>query len=294
MPFTPSENQTTDVTDDEVDALMSKYGNDADGPTPSDPIEGEQVAPEVATVAAPVVPVAPPKEQEYEYNYKGRLIKEPLSMILKRASQGYDYAQTMNEVKQQREQAQEMASNYEPIDTWVRDNPDKWEKLQSVIQAEKDGYGDLPADHPLLQRLTKFEGVIDKYEKKLKAEETSKEDNALDTEIKSIQEKYKDLDWVSVGDNGRAREQNVLSHANLHGFKTFKAAFLDLYHDDLIKGAETRAREQFAAQKEKQSKTGLLSAKLSAPKIGDGLTKPTKQTKSYPSTEEILTELGIS
>ena len=31
--------------------------------------------------------------QEYEYTASGRTIKEPIEMILKRASQGYDYAQ---------------------------------------------------------------------------------------------------------------------------------------------------------------------------------------------------------
>jgi len=312
MAFIPHEDdkKTDEVSDAEVDELMAKFGMDNDGPTvvsdddestqelqaepdPAPQVVAEKTAqpPVQQKVADPVAAAA--KEQEFEYNYKGRMIREPLSMILKRASQGYDYSQQMASINQRSESLNQLESTYKPIDEWVRANPDKWERLQAVVKAEQQGYGDLPPDHPVLNKLNKFESVIEEITKERQAAKYKQEDEALDAEIKSIQEKYKDLDWTSVDANGRTREQNVLAHANENGFRTFKTAFLDLYHEDLLKSAETRAREQFAAQKEKQSKTGLLNAKASAP-AGLNLTQPKKNTKSYPGTSEILEELGIT
>lgn len=307
MGFIPHEDSQNDVSDAEVDELMEKFGmNDSDGPSISkdDDSVTEQTTeqettptveqtPPVAQAAPVKTPVEQAKEQEFEYNYKGRMIREPLSMILKRASQGYDYSQQMASINQKAESIGQLESQYKPIDEWVRANPDKWEKLQSVIKAEQQGYGDLPADHPILQKLSQFESVIEEIKQEKIAAKEAKEDQELNAEIKSIQEKYKDLDWKSVDANGRDRAQSVLAHAVEHGFRTFKTAFLDLYHEDLLRSAETRAREQFAAQKEKQSKTGLLTAKQLAPTVGKNLTQPKKNTKSYPGTNEILQELGI-
>lgn len=295
------EDKGFDVSDAEVDELMEKFGSDSDsGPTVLE-TESENAAPVVDTEAsadAPVVqdapkPAAPAPEAEFEFNHNGQMVKAPLSKILKWAQQGYDYPQKMADINRQRQELTGLEDTYKPIDEWVRANPDKWGKLQQVIEAENQGYGDLPPDHPVVQKLSKFESFVSEVEKERQEAKFQKEDKELEIEIQSIREKYKDLDWSTVDENGRDRALNVIAHANKHGFRTFKTAFLDLYHDDLVKSAETRAREQFQAAKEKQTKTGLL-AKQAPSASSANLSAPKKNTKSYPTTEEILKEIGIS
>ena len=301
MGFTPHENQNEEVSDAEVDALYEKFGQETDGPTISE--DTQEIASATPDVTETLVsdpqltknqetvtkPATPQLEPEHEFSFNGQTIRAPLSKILKWAQQGYDYPQQMAKINQRSAEITGIEQTYKPIDEWVRANPDKWERLQAVIHAEQQGYGDLPADHPVLKKLQEVDSFISELKNEKLTAQHRQEDQALDQEIKSIQEKYKDLDWASVDADGRTREQKVLSHASQHGFKTFKTAFLDLYHEDLIKSAETKARESYAATKEREKKSGLLG-KSQALDL-----KPAQKTKTqnYESTESILRELGI-
>lgn len=281
----------TPQLDPELEALANEA--DYDGPTmPSeDPVEtapAEPEAPEAPAAekqAAPTPPAA--AEPTYEITHNGRQIKATLSQVLKWGQQGYDYNQRMAEFKKQQEAVSAIEGKYKPIDEWVAANPDKWERLQAVIKAEQEGHGDLPA--PVLQKLERFESIVNELQKERDAAKAKADDEALEREVQSFREKYKDLDWTSVDADGRTREQKVYAHAVEHGFKTFKSAFLDLYHDELVTFADTKARESLAKEKERNAKTGLLSKGAPAPK----LSAPQQKTKNYDSTESILKELGL-
>lgn len=259
--------------------------------------------------ATPTAPEAQPQaEPEYEYEWSGQKIKAPLSQLLKKASMGHDYAQKMGELNKQREQftqeyklSQQLKEQFGPVDEWVRANPQKWEKLQAVIEAEKAGHGDLDVNHPLFQELQHLKRQLNEaimptiqsmQEEKTRIQHEA-EDKALNDEIQSIREKYKDLDWATLDEHGRSREMRVLKHASENGFKTFKSAFFDLYHDDLEKRAEERGKGSVANEKAKQAKTGLLG-KVQAPT--PSLTKAANtKNKSYNDlTREALEELGLS
>lgn len=285
-----------DVSDTEVDELMSKFGDEADGPSPmqveEEVTETQEAKPvETAKAETPKAEAKPEQNvnQEFEFVHNGKPIKAPLSQIIKWAQQGYDYPQKMAEFNKHRESIQALESSYKPIDEWVRANPDKWEKLQAVIQSEKEGYGDLPADHPILQKLNQYDQFINEVKTERETAKTKQEDQELDQEVQSIREKYKDLDWATVDDSGRTREQRVYAHAVENNIRKFKTAFLDLYHEDLLTAAETRAKEQLAANKERQAKSGLLPNKA-APAT---LSAPKTNGKHYPTTDEILAEMGI-
>lgn len=247
------------------------------------------------------------KEPEYEYEWSGQKIKAPLSQLLKKASMGHDYAQKMAEFNKQRESfthekklSEQLKEQYGAVDEWVKGNPDKWEKLQAVIEAEKAGHGDLDVNNPLYKELQGLkqqlnEAILPTIEQ-IKEEKTriqhESEDKALESEIKSIREKYKDLDWSTLDENGRSREMRVLQHASQYGFKTFKSAFFDLYHEDIEKRANEQGRIAVQNDKAKQIKTGLLGTSQ-APK--QNLFKATNtKNKSYNElTREALEELGI-
>lgn len=252
------------------------------------PVETKQAAPVAIAPKTPVVPEAK-VDQHFEFTVNGRQVKAPLSQIIKWAQQGHDYPQRMAELNKQRESILAMEKSYKPIDEWVRNNQDKWEKLQAVIKAEQQGVGSELPPH-ILQTLQKYDQKFQELEQEKQAAKHKQEDSQLDQEIQSIREKYKDLDWATADIYGRsAMEVKVLEHASQNKFRNFKTAFLDLYHDDLLKAAETRGKEQLAATKERQAKTGLLPVKSAAPE----LKRPQSKGKHYQSTHEILEELGL-
>jgi hypothetical protein len=302
MAFPQEQIEDPELSDTDVDNLYDSIYEKKDGPTIiDDPVEGGEQGngqtpptPQAQPQTTPPVQAQTPPttEAEHAFTWNGREIKAPLSQILKWASQGYDYPQKMAEINKLKEQLTPLEQQYKPIDEWVKNNPDKWEKLQAVIHAEKEGITDLPPNHPLLQKLSKFESFMTQMEQEKEIAEQKAWDQKLDQEIQSIQEKYKDLDWKTVDQEGRNRVQNVLLHANQNGHRSFKSAFLDLYHEDLVKSAETKALEQFNANKERQSKAGLLATKQ-APTKG-ALSNYYDKNKSYEAlAREALDELGI-
>jgi hypothetical protein len=296
---TPQEEHDFGVTDNEVEDLYNKFGSDeVDGPSVAADAEEETPLETSATpkaeeteAKAPAperIKAEAPPELEYEFTHNGKPIKAPLSKILKWAQQGYDYPQRVAELNKQRETIHALEQQYRPIDEWVQNNQDKWDKLQAVIKAEQEGTVDLPPQ--VVEKLNKYDQYFKQLEERELQAKVQAEDQALDQEIKSIQDKYKDLDWVSIDDSGRTREQKVLAHAAEQGFKTFKSAFLDLYHEDLLNLRETKAKEELAAKKERDSKQGLLAKQ--APKT----VQRSKQSngKAYPDTADILEEFGIN
>lgn len=280
-----------DVTDEEIDRLVGDAEHD--GPTMPDETPEAVESVEAAPVQAPepVAPAAPPPEPLHEFTHNGRAIKAPLSQILKWSSQGYDYSQKMASFNKEREAITAMEGQYKPIDEWVRANPDKWDRLQAVIKAEESGAVDLPP--AVAEKLHKLEQFVQETQKERDETKQRAADEALDREVQSFREKYKELDWTSVDPiDGRTREQKVYAHAAEHGLTTFKTAFFDLYHEDLVKSAETRARESFAKEKERNVKAGILPSK-GAPASTKLSQAPQTKTKNYQDTESILKELGI-
>jgi hypothetical protein len=295
------QNAAPNEEEEDWDALYESLTN----PEPSEPIVESKPAPQA--VAAPTEQAKPAPEPEYEYTWSGQKIKAPLSEVLKKASMGHDYAQQMAKFREERQSfetertlSQKLREEYDPIDKWVRSNPDKWEKLQAVIQAEKDGHGELDVNHPLFQKYQSLEKTLnEKILPTIEAQENEKirlkneaEDKALDDEIKAIRDKYKDLAWDSVDEHGRSMEVRVVKHAAENGFKSFRAAFLDLYHDDLEKRAEERGKGTVVNERLKQAKTGLLG-KTAAPTQGLKKAADIKQKSYNDLTAEALEELGL-
>lgn len=297
------ENSSPDVTENDNEDFDALYDSimEPNGDGPSVEAQPEKVQ-------APVESTQAQAEPEHEYTWNGQKIKAPLSEILKKAGMGHDYAQKMqehnrsvNEWKEKLTLSEQLEEKYGSVDQWVRTNPDKWEKLQAIIQAEKAGHSDLDVNNPLFQELQSLKRqlneqilpTIQETQQEKTRLQYEAEDKALASEIQSIQEKYKDLDWATKDEHGMSLEMRVLKHAAANGFKTFKSAFLDINHDDLMKRAEERGKTSIANERAKQVKSGLLG-KTSAPTQGMQKATNIKQKSYADLTKEALDELGIS
>lgn len=284
------QNQTDDI-DALYDSIMNGSREDAGLNT------------EKTQTAASTPPPSSEPPSEFEFQWNGKQIKADREKVLKWASQGYDYSQKMAEFNRRMQEvdgryskAEELYNKYGAVDEWVQQNQDKWEALQKAISgAEASGASPelLQKLHALEAKLNESSKFIDTIKEREELERQAKEDSELDAEIKSIQEKYKDLDWNTANEEGKTLEYRVLEHADKNRINSFKAAFHDLMHDELVKLAEMRGRETLTKERQAKQSQGLLG-KTEAPKAG--LTKPTGlKKKSYDDlAREGLEELGIT
>jgi hypothetical protein len=247
---------------------------------------------------------AAPAVDEFTFNWNGKEIKAPREKALQWAQQGYDYAQKMAEFNRRhsefeniRKEHDQRFSIYQTIDDYAKQNPEWWNQIQQAYQARKQGgsAGDDSSAVPdwVNQKLNQYDQFIHSLKEKEAAQQRASEDSHLDSEIKSIRETYKDLDWDSPNETGMGLEQRVLDHALKNGIQSFRAAFRDYNHEHLVKLAEDRAKENTNKELQKRTKQGLLG-QSSTPKKGIQPAEGVKNKSWNELEREALAELGIA
>lgn len=265
-------------TDEELDAYAEGQDNGNSGPTKGD-------------VQAPAVDKSAPVE--YEYMARGKTIKEPLDQILKRASQGYDYAQLLNDFNKKQmdfdSRSKEFDSrygHYTNIDKWAQQNPQQWQYIQSQYQSQfqqqqgnrpqVDQFGQTvpsqggqsapdPRYQQLESKLSEHDKFISERQAQESADKMAKEDETLKKDVESIRKEYSYLDFDTPDESGKSLYFKVLEHARDIGVTNFRVAFRDFNHDKLLKLAEERGKEKIASDTVKKTKLGLVSGKQTPP-----------------------------
>lgn len=275
----------------DVDALL------AQADAPQEPIPMGQ--------PAPVEPVSQ-EPQYFEYTANGKQVKEPLDMVLKRASMGYDYAQKMEQFKAEKAeierlaaQAKESESRWSQFDQYAREHPE-WADHVHKLWEQRDQYShaNLDPEDPVVQQLGSLRGELQQvleWKNQLSEQqrqlEVTAQDNQLKQDILGLREAYRDrIDFDSTDVNGYSLEARVLDHAVKHSFPTFQAAFRDYYHDELMKIAAETGKERVGQAVQQKTRDGLLRVSSTPPK------KPTptgyRKGQSYNEiADEILQEL---
>lgn len=286
----PELEQSQDI---DVDALMAQVeSGDETNASPPAPTEAAATQPTQAEI------------QEMEITWSGKPIKAPVDRIKQWASQGYDYAQKMAEFKQQQsafERSQKefepLKSRYSEIDEYAKQNP-QWlehvnQQYMSAIgraQAEGAPNSDIQALKQELQELKSFKEEITTERTTVKQQQ---DDQKLDGEIRSIQDKYKDLDWKTPNSEGKTMETQVLEFGIQNGIKNFEQAFKLFNHDSLISLHAAKAKEEQVRNKQAQTKAGLLGSTPAPTKQFERVSNI--KNKSYNDlTREALEELGLS
>jgi two-component sensor histidine kinase len=203
---------------------------------------------------------------EFEIEWNGRKIKAPVDKLTKWASQGYDYSQRMEQFRKEQARHNEMIQaydKYKKVDEYVQKDPQWWSFV------EEQWNNRLANEDPTLRRvqaiveekLAPVQSLLQQQEEQAKQAQIQQEDSALTQDIKSIRERYSDLDFDTPDVEGKSLELKILEHATSHKFPTFKSAFLDFYHDQLEKRWEARGREALSKDVEKRQKLGLSATK---------------------------------
>lgn len=238
----------------------------------------------------------------------GKTVKETLEMLKKRASMGYHYAQRMEALKAREAEINGSAEKFKSLQRWqeyndfAEKNPawakhveQSWEQREALLQSQGAEDPNSPL-HAELNSVKQQLGEVSQFLGSLKAEreqqQRASEDTALNSEIKSIRERYPDTDFDLADETGKSLEYRILEHAASNGIKSFKTAFHDFYHDHLIKMREDKAKESVLREQQKNKKAGIIGV-TDAPTKGLNRVQNTR-AKSYDQlAQEAMAELGL-
>lgn len=219
------------------------------------------------------------------------------------AQQGYDYAQRIAELKAEREafereraELQSNVSRYSEVDRFARENPEWWDHVEQSY-AQRDQQGIDPSLQKIIQPLQSEISELKKFyndvQRARQEEEAARADAALNEEIATVKKAYSDVDFSVVDRSGQSLEDAVIAHANANGIPSFKAAFLDYYHDNLTKLYETRGRQAVEQDLAQRQKTGLLG-QTQAPVTSKAQPTSTRGRSYDDLMREAMDELGIA
>lgn len=305
--MTLNESNNTELSDEQMDDLVAGIDKPRNSEIPMhDPKEGADGKEKDPKEASEKV-----KEEFFEFSHNGKQVKATRDQLVRWAQQGINYPQRAQELNaQQSKWAQDKAkydkeyAEYKKIDEWAKQNPDQWTRLQQSYQQVVSGQptqtpGQAPAydpHSPVIQRLQsqiqEMAPIVQEFQNERAQSKVKAEDTALEGEIQSIREKYKDLDWNTLNDRGMSDlEYRVLEHAQKTGIPSFAVAFRDLLHDELMQKASTQAKLNVSTGIQNRSRLGLLDN--SSPKQNriEAAKKPMRETSYEDIMDEIRGEL---
>ncbi len=210
-------------------------------------------------------------EQMFEYQALGQTRKEPLSLILKRASQGYDYATKQDELKQQNASAESrlaeantLHEKYAQIDEYARENPewyDHWSQAYENRQTDPNQQGQQPQVDfsPVMEKITALENDFKGVQEHVTQQKQSTEDSKYWDEMKAINKEFPDVDFSQSDESGKTLEYKILQHAQELGIGSFRVAFRDFYHDNLKTRMNEQAKQDIIAKDKENRKKGIVS-----------------------------------
>lgn len=239
---------------------------------------------------------------EFEFTWNGKQIKAPQDKMTKWASQGYDYAQKMQDFNQRQAEFDKRSqglesklSRYGEVDQFATKNPDWWAHVEKSWQERQQA---LDPSNPIAGELSQIKNDVNEikqFKEQLALEREQarirQEDEQLDNQIQEVKKQYSYLDWSSVDADGKTLDTRVIEHASNNGINSFKAAFLELNHDHLMQLAESRARESSTKERQLQSKLGLLG-RTPTPRKGLTVAENVKSKSYNDLTQEALAELN--
>lgn len=211
--------------------------------------------------------------EKIEYDWNGKKIVENLDMIKKRASMGYDYAQKMALINQEREKYKGYDQKLSQLERWqqyndyAEKNPEwakhveeAWNSRQNVGQSAQEQIN--PVIQTLQERLASVEALKDEWLSEKQKVQQAGEDKQFVSEIEATGKKF-GVDLTQSDEQGRTLEYRtleVMREMGLDGSKPghFEMAFKHMYFDNLMGKNRDAAKEQAAKQTLEMKKAGIL------------------------------------
>lgn len=242
-----------------------------------------------AAAQAPEAPTWNGQEWEFEWNGK-KIAPESRDKAKIWMSQGYNYsqragelnqthAQRMAEVERVQREAQELQERFAPykqVDEYAAKNKEWWDHVNQAFQ-KRDTFGMDPklaeVVAPLREELGSLKQILtaqqDAAAEATARAEIEQADKQLDADVDQIRKSHPNIDLSARDESGETLERRVLQHAHENGIRSFRAAFRDYLHDELVVQSKAETKLQAVRGAQAQAKAGIL-----------GTTKvPTKELK---------------
>lgn len=238
----------------------------------------------------------------------GKEVQEDLQTILKRASQGYHYAQRMNQLntsekewQEKVQQAQAMQEKWSKFDEYARQNPDWYNHWENAWQNRNNPVGDASNDMEgqpdsrlqalLDEKLKPVQEFIQSQEQVKAQQALQQEDRELEDQIQKVRKEYNDIDFDRTNpENGKSLEYEVLEFGIQNGIKDFNVAFKAYYHDKLVERSLQRAEEEKAKKLQDQNRNGIIGQRSTPGKSA----APSLKGRSWEDVNRLAAqELGI-
>lgn len=231
------------------------------------------------TPAAQEAPAWNGEEWAFEVNGK-RIIPDSKEKMRLWLGGGYNYAQRLGELNKtfaqkqaefeaKERQYREIEQRYSPyaeVDKYAQENKEWWEHVQQAWKSREMPQG---LDPKLAQVLNPLQEKIGTLEQLLTSQQQAaqqaqleaqihEEDDALAQEIESVRKQHPDIDLSARDESGETLEIRVLKHAQEIGTRSFRAAYRDLLHDQLVVQKQAASKLQAVRSTQAQAKAGVL------------------------------------
>lgn len=270
-----------EINAEELVQNIEKYGS-ADGAPKETPETVEAPSTEAAPTETPGFSFKT-AEDLYKHKLKyaadgGKEVEEDIQTILRRAGQGYHFAQKMNQLNTERSEweqkvkaAQEKEEKWGRFDEYAKQNPQWYQHWENAWQnrgqnlaepGASEGNIDQRINALLEERLKPVNELLSHHEEQKLRERVQTEDRQLDEAVKSIRAKHPDIDFDATDpESGKSLEFKVLEFGAQNGIKDFGVAFRAFYHDELVKREREKAKDEFAKNRQAQTKAGIVDPK---------------------------------
>jgi len=213
-----------------------------------------------------------------KYTANGKEISEPIETVLKRASQGYNYAQRMAEIKAQEaqwqkqlEESKSLADKYREIDEYARQNPDWFNHWNNAYQNRSQGFSNSPEQTGfdpnqitglIEQKLQPHLGTLQEMQERLNREKVEQENKLLDSQVQKTKQKYADVDFsASDPESGKTLEFKVYELMAQKGYDDFETAYKVLDHDNIVARQIEKAKADLVKAEQQKRKQGIVAEK---------------------------------
>lgn len=290
-----------DISNIDVDGLLAQANTPHEIPMGDEPAQ-ETPAPQASQPTQEQAPASPEPQaagETFTLNIGGREIVATKEQALKWAQMGYDAPNKIGEYNKKIQEYETKYKPYQEIDEFARQNPEWWQQVQDLYAQREALRQKADPSNPLTQELNQVKNQLTELaqfknqilEERVLAQH-KQEDSALDAEIKSIREKFADLDWKTVNEQGHDLERQILQYATSRGIGNFNDAFRAYYFDKALSRAEERGKESVGKSIQKQVKAGIIGKSPTPTQV---IKETSVKGKSYDALlKESLEELGIN
>lgn len=255
--------------DIDVDALLS----DIESPNPPMGMGGDEPKADAAPAPAAAAP-SPWDPKPWEFDHNGRKVLPDSQEKAKTwMSQGYNYSQRMAEMNRRQDELAKQGERYKgfdrygEVDAYAKQNPDWWkfveEQWQTRSQQPAAGGAALPPElegvlKPLQQEIETLRAWREEQLSATAKQEEQRHDEALSKDIESIRDANPTIDFDAVDQSGTTLEGRILKHAAEIGTTSFRAAFRDYLHDQLLESSKAAKLAADAKTPDKLKAAGIL------------------------------------